>query len=647
MIDTSAITPVGDEARFDGLGRALQHKPIWRLLQYVGPHRKYAFLTAGFGVLGFLLSFVFPWLIGSTVDVIAHGGSAGTISAERQRLILLAGLTLLTGVGEAVALYGRSHFNVHLSDAIVTDLRRALFNHLQRLSVHFYTKERIGSILSRILHDVREATALIYSGIIVAALDAVQLLLAIVLLSQLSWKLTLACVAVFPLYAVMFVTRNPRVRLASERLHEKLCEISGNVAEVLSGQALVKTCTAELREAERFAADVNEHHRLVVAQSHEGHVVASLGDLLVSVGTTIVIGYGGWLALRGELTAGTLTRYVGYVAIMYGPVRRFAELNMTYQSSLSAMRRVFRVFEIHPAVAEPPCALESAPAEGDVRFEDVWFRYGDDTEETRMALDEVEVTENGTSQASAARPASDRSWVLRGVALHARRGERVAVVGLSGAGKTTLLSLLPRLYDVSSGRVLVDGIDVRAYGLRALRGAIAVVQQESFLFTGTIFENIAYGRPDASEREVVLAAKAAHAHEFIQRFPDGYGSRLGERGVNLSGGQRQRLSIARALVKDPRILILDEATSSLDVESERLVQLALETLMQGRTSFIIAHRLSTIRSADRILVIEHGRVAECGSHEELLRRTGPYYRLVAAQGSELAETPQVKRVSSW
>jgi subfamily B ATP-binding cassette protein MsbA len=607
--------------------------PLRRLLSYVRHHRKYAVLTVAFGVCGFGLSFAYPWIIGSVVDiVIAPSHGALTFAQRRAKLVELTELAAVTALMNAVVVYGRGHFNVHLGDGIVADIRRDLFVHLQRLSLRFFTKERTGSILARVLHDVHEATSLIYMGVIVAGMDAVQLVIALALLTAISWKLTLACVGVFPLYAVIFALLNPRVRRASERMHDYFCRISGNVSEQLSGQALIKTYTAEQREAARFSRDIAHHHGLVVAQSHEGHLVASSGEVLVHIGTTMVIGFGGWLALRGEMSAGMMTRFLGYVLLMYGPVRRFAELNITYQSSLSAMRRVFRMLEIRPAVVEPAVPCRTPPVEGYVRFENVRFRYTDDSDEARARIDDADTLSVGDSLD---RCENEGPWVLDGVSLEARPGEHVAVVGPSGAGKTTLLSLLPRLYDVTAGRVVVDGVDVRDYALETLRSSIAIVQQESFVFTGTIRDNIAYGRPDASEQEIVRAAHAAYAHEFIRRLPEGYDTRLGERGVNLSGGQRQRISIARALLKNPRILILDEATSSLDAESEGIVQRALWTVMRSRTCFVIAHRLSTIRNVDRIFVLKHGRIAESGSHRELLSSDGAYARLVRDQAAVL------------
>jgi len=597
-------------------------RPLFRLLRYLGPHRRYVGLTVLFGSAGFLLSFAYPYLIGEAIDLIA---SSGTPHAQRQQgLFTITQQAVLVALLHSLVVYGRGHFNVLLGNSIVMDLRAALFEHLQKLSARFYAKQQTGAILSRVLQDVKEATSIIYVGVVVAFLDAAQLVLALLLLINISPRLTLACALILPLYALLFFLRNGRVRAASGRVSAMLSRISGDMAERVAGHALVKTYTAERREADNFVRSIRVQHGLIRTESHEGHVVAGASELLVDVGTTMVVGYGGWLALQGELSAGMLTRFLGYVVILYGPVRRFAELNVTYQSSLSAMRRIFRVLEIRPAIVERPVPHMLPPSVGHVQLEAVSFSYDDASDESRSLHDD--------EPARSSQPVPGQQ-VIRDLHLTVLPGERVALVGPSGAGKSTLVSLLPRLYDVSHGRVLIDGIDVRDYSLHALRSAIAIVQQDSFIFSGSVRENIAYGRPEATEQEIVEAARAAHAHDFISALPGGYAALLGERGVTLSGGQRQRLSIARALLKDPRILILDEATSSLDAESEYQVQQALDRLMRGRTCFIIAHRLSTIRHADRILVLDGGRIVESGTHEQLMDANGRYAQFIRTQMS--------------
>jgi subfamily B ATP-binding cassette protein MsbA len=350
---------------------------------------------------------------------------------------------------------------------------------------------------------------------------------------------------------------------------------------------------------------------------------------------------GGYLALIGHppLTGGDVIKLLGWLGILYGPIHRFADFNIVFETSMAAMDRVFQVFAITPKIQDHRDATNEQPKRGEVSFENVRFRYHDESEESRISLNdsdaETDDHEDGQTGKSAepVHKAVDHRWVLDGLSFHVKAGEKVAIVGPSGSGKTTIVSLLPRLYDVTEGTIKIDGTDLRRYRLRPLRKSIGIVQQASLVFSGSVRENLCYGCAEdkIDQKRVELAARAANAHDFIMALPEGYDTKLGERGVNLSGGQLQRLSIARALLKDPKILILDEATSALDAESEALVQDALERVMQGRTCFIIAHRLSTIRNADRILVIRDGKVYESGTHHELMEKDGMYAKLVRQQ----------------
>ena len=590
------------------------------------------------GILKFGMNYTFPWLIGSAIDYVIRPVNPDTTEAQRlEWLWTLIGLGVLFSILHSIGTYGRGFYAAKLGSRIIADIRQDLFDHLHRLSLHFYAKERTGSIVSRLITDIQQASQIVNGGFVAVVMDLFAMSLGLVLLLTISWKLTLACMLIMPFYAITFRMLNPRVKAASRRVQSQISKISGNVQERLAGISVVKTHAAEGRESEQFHVDTEEHYDRVLEQSTLSQRIGAISEGLVHIGQTIVIGYGGYLAMtpvsQGGISPGNVVMFLGVLAVMYLPVRRFAEVNVIYQTSLASIERVFEVFDITPKIVEADDAIDHPPREGEVIFEQVSFDYGDDSDESRVSLEEREHESEVAALQALEKHAGEprRRPVLLGVSFHVPAGQRIALVGPSGSGKTTLVSLLPRLYDASAGRVLIDGHDVRQYKLRPLRQAIGIVQQDSFLFTGTIRENIAYGRPTATEEDVIAAARAANAHEFILALPDGYDARLGERGVNLSGGQRQRLSIARAILKDPRILILDEATSALDSESESLVQDALERLMHGRTCFIIAHRLSTVRNADRIFVLNHGQLIESGSHSELLEHRGLYARLVRHQ----------------
>jgi ATP-binding cassette subfamily B protein/subfamily B ATP-binding cassette protein MsbA len=427
----------------------------------------------------------------------------------------------------------------------------------------------------------------------------------IVAMLLLNWQLALVSFAVMPLMVVLTNYWRDRVRQAYRATRQRLALINGYLNESISGIRVTKSFGREKRNFQHFD-DLNQSFYDANLRATRLAAIFFPGvDFIGSLATALVVGVGGWLVLQDALTAGTLVAFVLYVERFFDPIRELAQRYNTFQATMAASERIFELLDLEPDLKDSPDAIPLPQITGDVVFDDVSFAYRTDAKD-----------------------------VLHQIDLHARPGERIALVGETGAGKSTIIRLLSRFYDVTDGSLRIDGYDVRAVTSDSLRQQLGIVLQDTFLFTGTIAENIRYGRLNASDKEVKRAAKAVGAHDFIAKLPDGYDAEVGENGSNLSAGQRQLVSFARALLADPRILILDEATSSIDTATERIIQKALDTLMQGRTSFVIAHRLSTIVGADQIVVLDHGRIIEQGTHQELLQRKGRYYNLYTMQWAQ-------------
>jgi ATP-binding cassette subfamily B protein len=540
-----------------------------------------------------------PYLAALAID---HGIQ----KQDSQALLIVTVLFVLAGIATIVTSAFQTYFTGWTGERILADLRNKLFRHLQRLSLGFYERNRAGVIISRLTNDVEALDQLVTDGFTSLVQNSLTLIGTAIILFLLDWRLALAVLTILPLLIVATALFRKHSARAYRQVRERLGMVTATLAEDIAGMRVVQAFTRE-SEQERAFREVNLAYR---AANHRTIVLNGLYfpfvDFLSAIATAVVLGYGGYLVFDGNMTVGTLFAFVGYLANFFDPVQQLSQLYNTFLSAVAALDQITRVLDEEPEVRDKPNAVDLPRIDGHVQFENVRFGYGKGDD------------------------------VLHGISLDVPAGTTVALVGHTGAGKSTIAKLLARFYEPRSGGITIDGLDLNDVTQESLRRQLGVVPQEGFLFAGTVRDNIAFGQPDATDDQILRAAKTVGAHDFIVQLEDGYDTNLQERGTRLSNGQRQLVALARALLADPRILILDEATSAVDIGTEQKIERALRLLLAGRTAFIIAHRLSTIRGADLIVVLEHGRVIEQGTHDELLARRGLYTSLYGDWAAQVA-----------
>ena len=569
-------------------------KNYLRLLNYIKPYLKILGLAIICIVVAAAANLYLPWIIRDMVD---------KVLAEKDMVMLnyiVIGI-VVTFIIRGIFYYGQSYLVSYVGQRVIIDIRDALYKKFQRLPLSYYDRHQTGEIMSYITNDVSAMQSALIDQLIDLVTEVSIFVGSIGMMIYLDWKLSLLTIITVPLVGEAMKLFGRRLKASSFVIQERLSDINSLMQESISAVRVVKSFVREQYEIDRFHAQNELSFQAIMRNVHFSSMLTPTVELLAAVAVAVIVWFGGYEVVNGYISAGSLVAFLTYAVNLANPVKRISRIYGNIQKAMAAVDRVFGIIDLEEKVSDLPGAEPLTISSGNIQVDNVTFCYNEGV------------------------------IALSGVNVEAKPGEMIAFVGPSGAGKSTIANLIPRFYDVSGGSIRIDGTDIRKATLDSLRNQIGIVPQETMLFSTTVRENIRYGRLEATDEEVIAAAKAANAHNFIMEMPEGYDTRIGERGLNLSGGQRQRIAIARAILKNPKILILDEATSALDTESEKIVQAALDDLMVGRTTFVIAHRLSTILDADQIYVIDGGRIVEHGTHEELLALGGLYSNLYHIQ----------------
>ncbi|WP_042351742.1 ABC transporter ATP-binding protein [Bacillus massiliigorillae] len=575
---------------------------VRRYLQWVKPYKWPIIGTIIIGVIKFAIPLLIPLLIKYVVDDII-GSKVLSAAAKQEKLLIIMGIMLVVFVILRPPIeYYRQYFAQWTASKILFDIRNQLFTHINKLSFKYYSNTRTGEIISRVINDVEQTKNFVITGLMNVWLDVATIFIAAIIMFTMDVKLTIVSLLLFPLYAFSVRYFFGKLRGLTRERSQALAEVQSYLHERVQGMPVIKSFAIEEYEQDNFSKQNKHFLDKALEQTRWNAKSFGIVNTITDIAPLLVIGFSAYQVIHGSLSVGTMVAFIAYIERLYEPLRRLVNSSTTLTQAIASMDRMFEFIDEKYDIEDRKDAIMCKEVKGNIVFDNVSFAYEEESEA-----------------------------VLNNIQLNIKQGETVALVGMSGGGKSSLVSLIPRFYDVTEGAILLDGENIQNYKVRSLRDNIGMVLQDNILFSESVAENILLGKPTASKEEVIAAAKAANAHDFIMNLPDGYNTKVGERGVKLSGGQKQRVAIARVFLKNPPILILDEATSALDLESEHLIQESLEKLAKNRTTFIVAHRLTTITHADRIIMIEHGQVVEEGTHEALMKKQSNYYKLFQVQ----------------